>query len=328
MPTRPARGRSRRSPTPSCRCSPSTTSASLRDVRVDGDGVIVEITPDLLRLPGDGRHARRPACTRCTGAGLPAVEVRTVLSPAWSTDWITARRPPQARRRTASPRPDRAAPRRRSGPAHPRPRPRGRRLPAVRVGRHRGALPVRRDRLQRPAPLPRLRRAVRAHEGDLMRLAGRRPPFHAAARRRRRAAPRRRGRGHLRRPRARCARRFAFRPGPVPDPAAASTTAARSGGRTRSARPAGAPPRVGVRRVDPAASSPTGWSTGVRPATRSRSPRRRGRSPPTWRSGRTTPSSPRAPGSRRCCRSPRACSPRTPDTTGDVCSTATGAPTP
>jgi ring-1,2-phenylacetyl-CoA epoxidase subunit PaaD len=61
----------------------------LRDVSVDGGHVTVTITPtysgcpamDLIR--GDIRRA-------LDRAGYADAEVRTVLSPAWTTDWITA----------------------------------------------------------------------------------------------------------------------------------------------------------------------------------------------------------------------------------------------
>jgi ring-1,2-phenylacetyl-CoA epoxidase subunit PaaD len=60
----------------------------LRDVSVDGEHVTVTITPtysgcpamDLIRA--DIRRA-------LAAAGYSDVEVRTVLSPAWTTDWIS-----------------------------------------------------------------------------------------------------------------------------------------------------------------------------------------------------------------------------------------------
>lgn len=60
----------------------------LREVsEVDGR-VVVSITPTYTGCPAmdtmrdDLEHALR-------GAGYPDVEIRTVLSPAWTTDWIT-----------------------------------------------------------------------------------------------------------------------------------------------------------------------------------------------------------------------------------------------
>ena len=50
-------------------------------------------------------------------AGFADVDVRTVLAPAWSTDWISADGPPQAARPAASRRPGR----RRSAPPGPVP---------------------------------------------------------------------------------------------------------------------------------------------------------------------------------------------------------------
>src|SRR5688500_885105 len=60
----------------------------LRDVRVErGGAVVVEITPTYTGCPAMGVigadlvHARHQA-------GFAEVDVRTVLWPAWSTDWI------------------------------------------------------------------------------------------------------------------------------------------------------------------------------------------------------------------------------------------------
>ena len=60
----------------------------IREVREEGDGVVVTITPTYSGCPAmaeirsDLRHALR-------AAGYVDVDVRTVLSPAWTTDWIT-----------------------------------------------------------------------------------------------------------------------------------------------------------------------------------------------------------------------------------------------
>jgi ring-1,2-phenylacetyl-CoA epoxidase subunit PaaD len=60
----------------------------LRDVQESGSGVVVTITPTYSGCPAmaairdDLRAALR-------GAGYDPVEVRTVLSPPWTTDWIT-----------------------------------------------------------------------------------------------------------------------------------------------------------------------------------------------------------------------------------------------
>lgn len=60
----------------------------LRDVEMRENRVIVTITPTYSGCPamteirGDLRH-------RLSEAGFPEVEVRTRLSPAWTTDWIT-----------------------------------------------------------------------------------------------------------------------------------------------------------------------------------------------------------------------------------------------
>jgi ring-1,2-phenylacetyl-CoA epoxidase subunit PaaD len=62
----------------------------LRDVRTERDGtVVVEITPTYSGCPAMG-VMRADLLHALHRAGFPSVEVRTVLSPAWSTDWITA----------------------------------------------------------------------------------------------------------------------------------------------------------------------------------------------------------------------------------------------
>ena len=62
----------------------------LRDVAVAGGTITVTITPTYSGCPAievmrDDVHAR------LTAAGYARVEVRTVLSPPWSTDWISER---------------------------------------------------------------------------------------------------------------------------------------------------------------------------------------------------------------------------------------------
>ena len=61
----------------------------LRDV--DGrpsDGVRRHDHADVLRLPGDGRHPRRRG-RRVRAGGTARRRVELVLSPAWTTDWMT-----------------------------------------------------------------------------------------------------------------------------------------------------------------------------------------------------------------------------------------------
>jgi ring-1,2-phenylacetyl-CoA epoxidase subunit PaaD len=60
----------------------------LRDVNVDGDAVTVTITPTYSGCPAI-EVMRADLRAALTGAGYRDVEVRTVLSPPWSTDWIT-----------------------------------------------------------------------------------------------------------------------------------------------------------------------------------------------------------------------------------------------
>ena len=61
----------------------------LREVTEDGDTVTVAITPTYSGCPA--MDAMRDDLVHALGrAGFGAVEVRTVLNPAWSSDWISA----------------------------------------------------------------------------------------------------------------------------------------------------------------------------------------------------------------------------------------------
>jgi ring-1,2-phenylacetyl-CoA epoxidase subunit PaaD len=61
----------------------------LRAVRAEDDGtVVVEITPTYTGCPAMG-VMRADLVHALHSAGFDSVDVRTVLSPAWSTDWIT-----------------------------------------------------------------------------------------------------------------------------------------------------------------------------------------------------------------------------------------------
>jgi ring-1,2-phenylacetyl-CoA epoxidase subunit PaaD len=61
----------------------------LRDVTVDDDGTVaVTITPTYSGCPAMGAM-RADLHRRLRNAGFDRVEVRTVLSPPWTTDWIT-----------------------------------------------------------------------------------------------------------------------------------------------------------------------------------------------------------------------------------------------
>jgi ring-1,2-phenylacetyl-CoA epoxidase subunit PaaD len=86
----------------------------LRSVERDADGtVVVAITPTYSGCPAMD-EMRADLHTALTRAGYDAVEIRTVLHPAWTTDWIS-----QAGRRKlaeAGIAPPGAVPRRASGP--------------------------------------------------------------------------------------------------------------------------------------------------------------------------------------------------------------------
>ena len=60
----------------------------LRDVVLEGDRVVVTITPTYSGCPAM-RQIRDDVVTTLNDAGYPDVEVRTVLSPAWTTDWMS-----------------------------------------------------------------------------------------------------------------------------------------------------------------------------------------------------------------------------------------------
>ncbi len=85
----------------------------VRAVDADGDAVTVTITPTYSGCPAL-EVMRDDLRARLTEAGYSRIEVRTVLSPPWSTDWISE----QGRRKLAehgvAP-PDRVGPRR-AGP--------------------------------------------------------------------------------------------------------------------------------------------------------------------------------------------------------------------
>jgi ring-1,2-phenylacetyl-CoA epoxidase subunit PaaD len=61
----------------------------LRDVSVIGERVTVSLTPTYSGCPALA-EMRRDVAARLTAAGYAEVEVRTVLSPPWSTDMISA----------------------------------------------------------------------------------------------------------------------------------------------------------------------------------------------------------------------------------------------
>jgi ring-1,2-phenylacetyl-CoA epoxidase subunit PaaD len=61
----------------------------LRDVQVDGGRVVVTITPTYSGCPAMD-EIRADIVSALQRAGWSDVEVRTVLSPAWTTDWMSA----------------------------------------------------------------------------------------------------------------------------------------------------------------------------------------------------------------------------------------------
>jgi ring-1,2-phenylacetyl-CoA epoxidase subunit PaaD len=61
----------------------------LRDVTVEAGRVVVEITPTYSGCPAMGA-IRADLVRQLEQAGFDDVDVRTVLHPAWTTDWISA----------------------------------------------------------------------------------------------------------------------------------------------------------------------------------------------------------------------------------------------
>ena len=62
----------------------------LRDVELDGDRVVMTITPTYSGCPAMATM-RDDLVHRLRDAGFADVEVRVSLHPAWSSDWITPR---------------------------------------------------------------------------------------------------------------------------------------------------------------------------------------------------------------------------------------------
>ena len=60
----------------------------LRDVEVDGDAVTVTITPTYSGCPAMD-EIRADVVSALAARGWTDVTVRTVLHPAWTTDWMT-----------------------------------------------------------------------------------------------------------------------------------------------------------------------------------------------------------------------------------------------
>ncbi|MGW7287407.1 1,2-phenylacetyl-CoA epoxidase subunit PaaD [Streptomyces sp. NPDC054847] len=86
----------------------------LREVEVGDDGTVVaSLTPTYSGCPAMA-EMRAGVAARLKAAGFARVEVRTVLDPPWTTDWIT----PEGRRKLAEHgiAPPGPAPRHASGP--------------------------------------------------------------------------------------------------------------------------------------------------------------------------------------------------------------------
>jgi ring-1,2-phenylacetyl-CoA epoxidase subunit PaaD len=86
----------------------------LRDVTMDGPRVTAWLTPTYSGCPAL-REIRADVAGRLAAAGFADVEVRTVLSPPWSSDWITAEGRRKLLAAGIAP-PSGSAPRRAAGP--------------------------------------------------------------------------------------------------------------------------------------------------------------------------------------------------------------------
>ena len=62
----------------------------LRDVQIDGAHITVTITPTYSGCPAM-QEIRADVLAALAARGFDDVEVREVLSPAWTTDWLTER---------------------------------------------------------------------------------------------------------------------------------------------------------------------------------------------------------------------------------------------
>ena len=136
--------------------------------------------PDLQRLPGDRRDARRRARRAARAPATRDVDVRMVLSPAWTTDWMSDDGKRKLREYGIAP-PNGHAPVHGGGRA--RHAAHGREVPALRLARHPRARPLRLDLVQGALRVPQLPGAVRLLQGAVgWRASRRRRPGCAAAR--------------------------------------------------------------------------------------------------------------------------------------------------
>jgi ring-1,2-phenylacetyl-CoA epoxidase subunit PaaD len=60
----------------------------IRDVELDGNGVIITITPTYTGCPAM-KTIENDIQDTLNGQGIIVHEIKTVISPAWTTDWIS-----------------------------------------------------------------------------------------------------------------------------------------------------------------------------------------------------------------------------------------------
>ena len=58
-----------------------------RDVRIEGEKVIVDITPTYSGCPAMNA-IEKDIIEKIKAAGIEQVEIKTVFSPVWTTDWL------------------------------------------------------------------------------------------------------------------------------------------------------------------------------------------------------------------------------------------------
>ncbi|KOV87298.1 phenylacetic acid degradation protein PaaD [Streptomyces sp. NRRL WC-3618] len=86
---RRARGIAERVPDPELPMLTLADLGVLRDVEMTGDGTVVaSLTPTYSGCPAMA-EMRAAVAARLRAAGYARVEIRTVLDPPWSSDWIT-----------------------------------------------------------------------------------------------------------------------------------------------------------------------------------------------------------------------------------------------
>ena len=139
----------------------------VRDVLESDDGLTVVVTPTYSGCPAT-EVIEASIVDALEGAGLGPVRVEMRRAPAWTTDWMSEKGRRQLRDYGIAPPGPVAAPPTAPLRFVPRQPPKALACPRCDSLEHRADLRLRRHRLQGALALPRLRRAVRALQADLM----------------------------------------------------------------------------------------------------------------------------------------------------------------